>query len=531
MAAEASGRAMALGDLLPNQSLAAEVAALAVTGLQLDSRQIMRGDLFVAIPGVGDGNQNDGRHYITQAIARGAVAVLAEARAWPATLTDTLREATVPVVRMADLASAVSAIAGRFYGDPSEHLSVIGVTGTNGKTTCSQLLAQLYGRLGVPAGVVGTMGYGVLSATDGEQAALQATLLTTPDPVSSQAMLATMLAAGARYVVMEVSSHSLDQGRVDGVRLRGAVFTNLSRDHLDYHGGMDHYLAAKRKLFARPQLDFAVVNIDDPAAPTMQSALASGVRCYTCSLDNTAAAVYCTDLQLSATGLRAHIVSPWGSINIASQLIGEFNGRNLLAVIAAACASGWPLADVAAALPQLSPIPGRMQVIDAAAGPTVVVDYAHTPDALAHALAALRDLLPAQSSAKLWCVFGCGGDRDQGKRPAMGALAARLADNVVLTSDNPRSENPQRILDDIAAGFGRSDADQLRGSGTGSEPVIIGDRAAAIRDAITRAAPQDIVLIAGKGHETYQQVGDQRLPFNDLTQARLVLRERDNDRS
>lgn len=331
-----------------------------------------------------------------------------------------------------------------------------------------------------------------------------------------------MCSRGVQYVAMEVSSHSLDQDRVSGIRMDGAVFTNLSRDHLDYHHTMAGYLAAKKKLFRFPGLQYAVVNVDDPAGNMLVDDMAANIRCYSYSIADSTASIHATRVDLSASGLVADVVTPWGRACLNSELIGEFNLSNLLAVIGAGCASGFELAEVVAVAGLLSAVAGRMEVISNA-GPLVVIDYAHTPDALAKALGALRSCSASEQAGKLWCVFGCGGDRDKGKRPEMAAVAVRIADEVVVTSDNPRGEAPTRIIDDMLAGV--TDVDGSTAAGHISLHRIE-DRAEAIRFAIVNAASNDTVLIAGKGHEDYQIIQGKRLPFSDSAEARLALRGR-----
>ncbi len=513
---------LALAQLLPDWGTCGRAAvlpagwspdslgAVVIHDVQLDSRKVSSGSLFIAMPGF-DGSQSvDGRQYIAEAAAAGAVAVVAEAKGWEAFAKMTY---AVPVIPVANLSHRVSSIAGAFYGRPSEQLKVIGITGTNGKTTCSHLLAQLFNRLNIKSAVVGTLGYGV----PGSHSGLTDTGLTTPDAVTSQAILAELLDDGVSNVVMEVSSHSLEQGRLEGVCIRGGVFTNLSRDHLDYHGTMEAYGAAKERLFQGPGLAFAVINLDDPAGRVMLGNMRAGVSCYSYSLNNDSAALRAKNIRYTPGGLEVEVVTPWGEATLRTDLVGEFNLSNLLAVIAAACASGLPFEPVVEAAGALKPVSGRLEVIDGSRGPRVVVDYAHTPAALEQALSALRTSsrqLP--HAGELWCVFGCGGDRDAGKRAEMGAVAARLADRVVITSDNPRKESPAAIMAAIA-----------QGAGAGAN--CIEDRAEAIRFAIANAAIEDTVLIAGKGHERYQITGEQRLPFSDAAQARLALRSWGDD--
>ena len=505
---------IALGELLGDLDLShtdfpVELASLLVSGLQLDSRKLEQGELFIAYPGL----HSDGRHYLAQAKAAGAVAALVESKGFNAT-----GETPFPVIAIENLANKVSGIAGRFYADPSASLPVVGITGTNGKTTCTQLLTQLFALLGKPAGVIGTLGYGLLAADKGgAKSSLTDTGLTTPDAVSVQRIFADLVDGGATAVAIEVSSHSLDQGRVAGLHFSTAVFTNLTQDHLDYHQTMAAYQQAKVQLFKTPGLKNAIVNRDDVAGRAIITELAasSEVSCYAYFCSKQEADIYVDELIFGSQGIRAQLVTPWGQGALCSYLQGDFNLSNLLAVIGAACVEGHALPAVLTAVAQLKPVPGRLEVVDAQALPVVVVDYAHTGDALEKALAALR---PA-CQGRLWCVFGCGGDRDQGKRPVMGAIAAELADQLVVTSDNPRGEDAQAIIDAVLEGVPGDS------SKTG-EPQVFVDRRAAIRFAVSNAAEQDVVLIAGKGHEDYQLIKDQRLPFNDVAEARLALRER-----
>jgi len=496
MAAAHQRPAMTLAELLADEPLPAPLAALAVRGLALDSRAVHPGDLFFALQGA----RHDGRDFIARAAAAGAVAVLVDA-ATPVV------GAPIPIIALAELGARLSAIAGRFHGDPSHALAVTGVTGTNGKTTCSLLLAQLFDALAGPAGVIGTLGAGLVRGD------LQPTGLTTPDALATQRLLAELRAAGAHRVVMEVSSHSLEQHRVAAVRFHTALFTNLSRDHLDFHPDMAAYRDAKARLFRQPGLEVAVVNLDDPAGRDIAARTTAGHCCgYSIHGD---AALRVLRAEFGPEAIRARIATPWGEGELASPLPGIFNLANLLAVIGAACAQGFALGPVLAAIPGLRGAPGRMQrIAGAAGGPQVVVDYAHSPDALAQVLAALRSATHGQ----LWCLFGCGGDRDRGKRPLMGAVAAAAADRLVLTSDNPRSEDPAAILAGIAAGIPAARRDRV---------TVIPDRRAAIGHAIAQAGAADTVLIAGKGHERWQEIAGVRWPFDDAEVARAALATRE----
>jgi UDP-N-acetylmuramoyl-L-alanyl-D-glutamate--2,6-diaminopimelate ligase len=460
-------------------------------GMTADSRKVGAGDLFVAYPG----ENADGRKFIGQAIAHGASAVIWEQNGghW-----DT--EWNVPNLPVAGLREQVSEIAGEFYGQPSQHLWMIGVTGTNGKTSCSQWLAQCLGALGNKCAILGTLGNGFPNA-------LSEAINTTPDPIVLQGLLADFLAQQADAVAMEVSSHGLAQGRVNGLKFDVAMLTNLSRDHLDYHGNMEAYAEAKAQLFDWPGLKCAVLNADDEFGERMALRLhGQGKKVLTYGLNG--GAVSCTALRFTENGIAMEIMTPWGGAETAVPVVGRFNAANVLAVLATLLASDIPLDKAVGALQHIRPVPGRMQQLGGGNRPLVVVDYAHTPDALAKVLTSLRE----QTRGRLICVFGCGGNRDKGKRPLMGEAASSLADMAVVTSDNPRHESPQQIIDEIIAGMS-------------GNYLVESDRAAAIARAISHAAAGDTVLLAGKGHEAYQQVGDEKLPFNDLEVAERVLRE------
>ncbi len=469
-------------------------AELSVGGIQIDSRQVEEGDLFLAVPG----DVHDGRQFIEQAVASGAAAVVAEAPV--AGFVDAV---PVPLVELPDLRFEVGLIASRFYEAPSTALHAIGVTGTNGKTTTTRLIAQLIRLLGMQCGVIGTLG-----ATLGDE--VSSARNTTPDAVALQEQLARWRDADVDSVAMEVSSHALVQGRTAGVVFETAVFTNLSRDHLDYHGSMEAYGRAKLKLFTSGGLQYAVVNVDDSFASDVIASLSPAVQVLGFSTKHDPeAAVHVTALEYHQHGVRGHLLSPWGEGDFDSPLQGEFNVGNLLAAIASVVLAGNDLAATLAAVPQLLPVAGRMEAVANSAGLQVVVDYAHTPDALSQVLQALRPHV----SGQLVTVFGCGGDRDAGKRPVMGQVACEGSDRVIVTSDNPRSENPQKILLDIEAGC------------TGDYRLVV-DRAEAISIAISESKPGDCVLIAGKGHEDYQLIDGERLDFSDEAHARAALTRR-----
>ncbi len=496
MAMQHSNRFKTLADLVGwDRPVSAVLAGIPVRGLQLDSRCIGEDDVFIACKGVAQ----DGRDFIREAVAMGAVAVLAERdEQWPED-----RDCDgVPVLVVDQLSHKVSELAAVFYDHPGQQLPVVGVTGTNGKTSCTQLMGQLLHELDQSCGILGTLGVGLYGQ-------LQAGINTTPDAISIQRHLADWLQASLAAAAMEVSSHGLEQGRVAAVPFRVAIFTNLSRDHLDYHGTMQAYGEAKLELFQQAGLRVAVINADDEFAETVVAAMPDEVQVLRYSLSDSSADIYARAIEFSAAAVRAELVSPWGVHSLRSPLLGNFNLANLLAALAALASLGYSLAELCAACNALTPVSGRMEKIAFDSDIEVVVDYAHTPDALANALQALRP----HTRGQLWCVFGCGGDRDQGKRPEMGRIAEQLADQVVVTSDNPRSENADTIVNDILIGV--------------AAPALVEtDRAKAIAYAISQARPGDSILLAGKGHEDYQQVGEQRLPFSDLQQARLALQQR-----
>jgi UDP-N-acetylmuramoyl-L-alanyl-D-glutamate--2,6-diaminopimelate ligase len=472
--------------------------------LRLDSRTVQPGDIFVAVAGAA----SDGRRYLGDAAARGAEAALVDADGWHAAT------APIPLRAVPQLRQRLGSLAAEYYGRPSERLTSVGVTGTNGKTSCSQWIAQVLTRQGRRCAVIGTVGIGFAGA-------LEASDLTTPDPVSLQREVRRLLDAGAQALAMEVSSIGLAQGRVEGMQFDVALFTNLTRDHLDFHETMQNYEAAKSVLFGWPGLRHAVINLDDEAG-RRYAALArdQGAEVIGYSARGEAAArpmaprLLAHDVRATAGGLSFELRADGTAWSIEVPLVGHFNVANLLGVIGASYSCGISFEAAVAALPQLEPPPGRMQRVDSQSEPLVIVDYAHTPDALTQALEALRPMVQAREG-RLWVVFGAGGDRDPGKRGPMGAAAAAGADVVVVTSDNPRTEDPGHVVAQVAAGA-RS-ARQL-------DTEI--DRAQAIARTVQRAAPNDVVLIAGKGHEDYQIVGSARLPFSDVEQARRALASR-----
>jgi UDP-N-acetylmuramoyl-L-alanyl-D-glutamate--2,6-diaminopimelate ligase len=464
------------------------------TRLIVDSRELRSGDVFAAFPGA----HADGRQFIDAAAKAGAAAVLVQSGAGSATTT------SIPIVMVENLARTIGLVADDFYDRPSSTLSVYGVTGTNGKTTIATWLAQANNALGRTCGFIGTLGSGFLGALhDGKN--------TTPDAATVHGELASLKSRGASAVAMEVSSHALDQARVLGVRFESAVFSNLTQDHLDYHKTMAAYGEAKAKLFTEYQVRHRIVNIDDEFgaklfARHLPNAVSYGLR---------GGLVCCEIASAAHDHMNLLIESPWGRVDARLAAAGVFNAYNATAVAATLFASGVARDGVALALKALSPAPGRLQRVqlDSAAAPAVFVDYAHTPDALAKAIAALRDVC----AGRLWVVFGCGGDRDTSKRAVMGEIAAREANQVVVTSDNPRSEAPEEIISQILVGAKRVSTANVN---------AIADRREAIAFAIREASSKDIVLIAGKGHETYQEIAGVRYPFSDVEVAQHVDRQR-----
>ena len=476
------------------------VPGMQVTDVTLDSRAVTPGALFLACRG----QTHHGLDFAPEAVVRGARAVLYEPDRISAAPS---LGAAAYVAPLPELGARAGVIADRFFGQPSSRLTVAGITGTNGKTTCAWLLAQALTRCRRPAGYMGTLGVGLPPD-------ISATPHTTSDAVTVHRHLAALAAAGAECVTMEVSSHALAQARVNGVRFHTAAFTNLTRDHLDYHGTMEAYGAAKARLFHWPGLSTRVINIDDPFGAALAAAVshsppgAFAARLIVTSrvareltLPQGAQFVRAARVQAEPGGLTLDIESSWGAVQLPVRLVGEFNVDNVLTVLAVLLAWETPLREAAHALAQARAASGRMEMFGGRGrSPLAIVDYAHTPDALANALRAAR----LHCRGQLRVVFGCGGDRDAGKRPLMGRIAAELADDIVLTDDNPRSEDPQRIVADILSGV------------VADAPLTIEhDRALAIRLALERSAPDDVVLIAGKGHEDYQVIGSERRVFRD----------------
>jgi UDP-N-acetylmuramoyl-L-alanyl-D-glutamate--2,6-diaminopimelate ligase len=485
-----------------------------IGGLSADSRDLRAGDAFVAYPGA----RTDGRQHIADALERGAAAVLWERDGF--SWNDAWR---VPNIAVDGLRGLAGHLAHEVFGRPSEKLWLAGVTGTNGKTSCSQWIAQAFNALGRRTAVIGTLGSGFPSASGREPAALAPSLNTTPDAIELHRRLAEFLQAGAQGVVMEVSSVGLDQGRVSGALFDVALLTNLSRDHLDYHGDMERYAAAKAQLFDAPGLSGAVLNMDDVLGVRIAQKLGGSAVAragYSAHAGVASAAgleffLEAENIRLSQEGLAFGLVSSWGRAEVTSRLLGRFNVANVLGVLGVLLGAGVALEQAVAAVAALSSPPGRMQCLGGAGKPLAVVDYAHSPDALEAVLISLRPLAEA-AGGRLACVFGCGGDRDRGKRSLMGAIAARSADQVLLTSDNPRGEEPMEIITDILEGV-------LAEAQTEQAPLVIADRREAIAAAIAAAAAGDVVLIAGKGHEDYQEIAGRRIPFSDAAVAAEAL--------
>jgi UDP-N-acetylmuramyl-tripeptide synthetase len=496
------------------------LAARRVVSLTTDSRQLLAGDAFIAWPG----SANDGRQYVPNALAAGAAACIVEADG--AQAFDFGGDDRIATMR--NLKAATGPLASGFLGTPSERMKVIATTGTNGKTSTAWWTAQALTALGLRSGVIGTLGIGEPPSRD-DPGSIASTGLTTPDPVTLHAAFKSFADAGFAACAIEASSIGIVEHRLTGTHIHIALFTNFTQDHLDYHGTMDAYWQAKAQLFAWPGLQAAVLNLDDPQGATLARTLAAApvdVWTYSARQD---ARLYAHQVAYVDGGLSFDLYEGERQAQVHTDLIGDYNVSNLLAVVGGLRAMGVPLADAADACSVLTPVPGRMQRVAASADyddevqhyddlPEVVVDYAHTPDALEKALLALQPLAKARGG-ELWCVFGCGGNRDTTKRPLMGALAQKLANRAVVTSDNPRHESPALILSHIVAGM------------TGSnKPMVIEDRRAAIGQAIRFADSRDVILIAGKGHEDYQEVNGVKHPFSDVDEARALLARKGGSR-
>ncbi|MFT3812605.1 MAG: UDP-N-acetylmuramoyl-L-alanyl-D-glutamate--2,6-diaminopimelate ligase [Acidovorax sp.] len=481
------------------------VRAHATGTLQTDSRLVQPGDAFIAWPGAA----TDGRAHVADALQRGAAACLVE------------QEGVEPfgftgphIAALRGLKAATGLIAAEWFGQPSERLGVLAVTGTNGKTSTAWWLASALSKNELLAlsgcGLVGTLGMGVPPA-------VESTGLTTPDPVRLQRAFRSFADQGLGYCAIEASSIGLAEHRLAGTRIRVALFTNFTQDHLDYHGSMAAYWQAKEQLFGWPGLQAAVINVDDAKGAALHATLDAALArrpldLWSVGID-APARLRAEDIAFADEGLAFTVAEGSERVPLRTRVIGQYNVSNLLGVIAALRALGVPLQAAVHACAGLTPVPGRMEQIAEAGQPLVAVDYAHTPDALIQALAALRPVAQ-ERGGRLWCVFGCGGNRDTAKRPLMGAAAEQGADLVLVTSDNPRNEAPEAIIGQI-----------LQGMAAGAEAES--DRAIAIARAVAGAAPADVVLIAGKGHEDYQETAGQRLPFSDMAQARAALARRE----
>lgn len=475
----------------------------AVTGIQIDSRKVQSGDLFICLTG----SVQDGHQYAQEAVNKGAAALIAEKEL----------NVGVPILLVGDSRSAMAVIADHFYGYPSHELKVIGITGTNGKTTTTYLIEKILADYGQPTGLMGTIqmkiGGNVYPVTN-----------TTQDAAELQKSFRQMKDTGENYCVMEVSSHALEMGRVKGCRFRTALFTNLTQDHLDYHGTMDRYREAKGLFFSRlgnhyypseEDRSYAVLNADDPASNYFAKLTSAQVITY--GIDNEAD-VRAKDIRITSAGTEFALSTFKGEASVRLKLIGKFNVYNALGAIATTLLENIPLQQIVNSLEQLANVQGRMETVDEGQDFLVLVDYAHTPDGLDNALSTISEFAEGQ----IISVFGCGGDRDRGKRPLMGEIAARYSDYVFVTSDNPRSENPERILDDIEPGL-------IEAGLTANEYVKISDRKEAILQAVQRAGSKDVILIAGKGHETYQIINGITRHFDDRETAREAIRGRDRD--
>ena len=486
----------ALRELAVDKPLAGPNGDAPISAIAYDSRRVVPGSAFVALKGM----RADGGAFVEQAVQRGAVAVVSESPR-PGTIA-------IPWIAVRDARLALALLADRFFDHPSRRMPVIGVTGTNGKTTTSYLLASILDAAGLRAGMLGTVAYRI-GGEDREASR------TTPEAPDVQQLLSEMLDRGCRSAVMEVSSHALSLKRVDGMRFAAGVFSNLTRDHLDFHEDMEAYFAAKRRLFEMLPADApGVINLDDPRGPALVDIARKPVT-YAIAAD---ADVTPGAIEMTLAGLRFDVKTPQGRVRITSRLVGRPNVYNILAAVATAGSIEVPIAAIEAGVSGLSGVPGRFEVVSGADDVTVVVDYAHTDDALRNLLETARPL----SAKRIITVFGCGGDRDRSKRPLMGMVAARLSDAVVITSDNPRSEDPGRIIEEIERGIPAGSQASSRAPIVESVP----DRAAAIERAVAMAGAGDVVLIAGKGHEKYQQIGDRVLPFDDGEVARAALAKR-----
>jgi UDP-N-acetylmuramoyl-L-alanyl-D-glutamate--2,6-diaminopimelate ligase len=474
------------------------ISALEITGLALNSRIVKSGDVFIALSGA----KQHGLAHIVEVIKKGAKAALYDPSGYGNQLAKAVID--IPVIPVENLGFVVGELAARFYGFPSKRLDVIGITGTNGKTSCSQFLGQALDN----CGIIGTLGWGTWGCLD-------KTVNTTPDAISVQQILAEFVKENKKSVAMEVSSHGLDQGRVNGVQFKGAVFTNISRDHLDYHVTMKAYLEAKLRLLQAPGLSFVVVNLDDASCDEIIAAVPKSVMIWGISVKGikncSVQSVFAEGIKHIPTGIEFNVSWNGETQQVKAALYGDFNAENLLCVLTVMLAMGYALPDIATKLEAIQPVTGRMERCGNEANDIrVFVDYAHTPDALYRVLVSLRK----HCQHSLWVVFGCGGNRDAGKRPQMGSIAGQWADIVVVTDDNPRFEESRTITNEILSGC------------SSDKVILIQDRKRAIQHAILNAAKDDCIVIAGKGHETYQEINGVQLPFNDRQIAEDALGKR-----
>lgn len=498
---------MNLQQLVAGLAPSSATEPLEITGLALHTHHIQPGEAFIAYKG----QQVDGRNFIKEAIAKGAKAVLCEAEDLP---SFSLPSSEVPIIPVHNLALQLDKLAKRFYGEPSSEMEIIGITGTNGKTTTSYLLAQALSRLGIPTAILGTIGCGFVNN-------LNETTLTTPDAISLQKYLSSLKQEGAKAVAMEVSSHGLELNRVKNIHFQSAMFTNLTQDHLDFHATMEAYGRAKQKLFHNFDISRAIINADCPYFEKILTATSKDIPTILYSIGElpkisykrkSLGFIHASSIILDQKGITAEIRSPWGTGILRSPLVGEFNLSNLLGVLAELCLRDIPLKDALFALSFANAAPGRMQRLGGVREPQVIIDYAHTPDALQNALKAAR----LHCRRRLWCIFGCGGSRDKDKRPKMGKVAAELADKIIITNDNPRNEQPHKIIEDILQGIDQSFGDKI---------TIIEDRQMAIEYALHQGLAIDTIVIAGKGHENYQIIGSEKIPFNDMECVKKLLKE------
>ncbi|MFL0810582.1 MAG: UDP-N-acetylmuramoyl-L-alanyl-D-glutamate--2,6-diaminopimelate ligase [Agarilytica sp.] len=476
---------------------------LLINDIQIDSRNVTPGSLFVALKGQRD----NGERYISSAVENGAVAVLVEDA-----LLSSVFNLEIPIVGINDLKHRLGKVAADFFDRPSSSLSLVGITGTNGKSSIASYCAQLTQQLGQTSGIVGTLGYGLVNSR------YESTGMTTPDVVSCQRILAELKSAGAKNVAMEVSSHGIDQNRVDEILFDVAVISNITRDHMDYHASFDDYAATKLSFLESTACKTAVINANDEHCAKAIAGIKKAKECVSYAVKNGSAQVK-ADVRgvvnkFSDSGMNATIESPWGKAHVYVPLVGAFNLDNLLAAISASCLQGNDFDSVIGNVENLRALEGRMEKVriqNGSSSPSVFVDYAHTPDALENALCALKE----HTDGNLLLVFGCGGDRDTGKREEMGRIAEKYADEVIVTSDNPRSEDPNKIIADIEKGLIEN-----------TKCHKISDRAEAIAMAVNGASSSDVVLIAGKGHEDYQIVGDKKIYFSDYMVAKNMLENR-----